>query len=830
MATSDPVDKLNPTARRFLDMHIRNASGQRAAPRIAVGRQAVQANPTQANPTAQTGNGAQAVPSEGTGSTGDAVRSQVDPVKVQQRLIRNHFNLLKLKYEEVLPQHTSTAGALKFVYNAAKAAVENEQWDVAAGAVKDLERAIQRPPPTRPQPSTTTDTATTRTATTAQGATSQVDPVKVRQRLIRNHFNLLQLKYQSVLPMHTSTAPALTAVYQKAKRAVDSEQWDIAARAVQDLDEAIRRPPPDHPDTVTRRFKAVEVEYRKVLPLHTITAGALTFHYDAAKIAMGGGRWDMANAALTDLEDAVKIPPLRPRTATPETATQKKEREAYESAYRDIDGAQRRVLAAAPKSQQARIGADFLKLPMPPAPLQIRDFNFKQALIDATPKLRKAEEVNLARDFDQAEPGVRVRIQKAALYAKQSGAMKGQETAISEIEEIVTRATEELEAGQHAEAIKLIKQAGALADAVAKPYEALVFIERSKAMFARAERALQQKDLWGDQDRRKQLAADYENLSKDHAEALTTDDHPRWESTAGAKQLKAKTIVEEARAKGAERWANDSKQKAANRRPVKGGLGDTLTTMPKFSALSEADKFDVMAVSLEYGKEALQTKMQEVYIAAQVQGVALSLSPAQVAAALGYSGTNFDDINGLLRGSADPSKFTAKKLDQIKVHIELLREALDLLPDYGTAGYPLFRWETPHGDSLQSRYSVGSEFEIKDFWSTGASGGSLVDAKKPPTAEILIWGKKGSKGKDISLLSGVLNEGGRSDGAQLKGQGGGEVLFPPGSRFRTEFCKAYDAANHEVDAETVKKELVRRDPRLPGSPVTFHYRIEVTEL
>ena len=229
------------------------------------------------------------MPSEGTGSTGDAVRSQVDPVKVQQRLIRNHFALLKLKYEEVLPQHTSTAGALRFVYNAAKVAVENEQWDVAAGAVKDLERAIQRPPPIRPQPSTTADATTTPTATTARGATSQVDPVKVRQRLIRNHFNLLELKYQGVLPLHSSTAPALTAIYQKAKRAVDGEQWDLAARAVKDLEDAIRRPPPDHPDTVMRRFKAVEVEYLKVLPLHTITAGALTFHYDAAKDRDGRG-------------------------------------------------------------------------------------------------------------------------------------------------------------------------------------------------------------------------------------------------------------------------------------------------------------------------------------------------------------------------------------------------------------------------------------------------------------------------------------------------------------------------------------------------------------
>ena len=829
MATSDPVD-LNPTALHFLDKHIRNPGGQRAAPRIAAGRQAVQANATRANPTAQTGNGTQAVRNEGTGSTGDAVRSQVDPVKVQQRLIRNHFNLLKLKYEDVLPKHTSTAGALKFVYNAAKVAVENEQWDVAAGAVKDLERAIQRPPPVRPQPSTTSTTATTTTATTTQGAASQIDSGAARQRLIRSHFNLLQLKYQAVLPMHTSTAPALTAVYQRAKRAVDSEQWDFATRAVRDLEEAIRRPPADHHDTVLHRFKAVESEYLKVLPLHTITAGALTFHYDAVRLAMGGGRWDIANAALTDLEEAVKIPPTRPGTVAPETATKKKEREAYEAAFRDIDGTHKRVLEAAADSQQARIGVEFLKLPMPPAPLQIRDSNFKQALIDATPKLRKAEEVNLAREFDQVKPRVLVQIQKAALYAKQSGAMKGQETAISEIEGIVARATEEVESGRHAEATKLLRQAGTLAEAAAKPYEALVFIERSKTMFARAERALQQKDLWADQDRRKDLAADYEKLSKDHAEALTTDDHPRWASTAEVKQLKAKDIVEEARAKTADRWVNDSKRKAVHRKPAEGGLGDTLTTMPKFSKLSEADKFDLMSSSLEYGNEQLKTKMQEVYLAAQVQGVALALSPAQVAAALGYSGTNFDDINGLLRGSADLSKFTAKKLDQIKVHIELLCEALDLLPDYGTAGYPLFRWETPHGDSLQSRYSVGRVFEIKDFWSTGASGGSLVDAKKPPTAEILIWGKKGSKGKDISLLSGVLNEGGRSDGAQLKGQGGGEVLFPPGSRFRTEYCKVFDAANNEVDAATVKKELVRRDPRLPGAPVTFHYRIEVTEL
>ena len=273
-----------------------------------------------------------------------------------------------------------------------------------------------------------------------------------------------------------------------------------------------------------------------------------------------------------------------------------------------------------------------------------------------------------------------------------------------------------------------------MADAVAKPYDALVFIERSKTMFARAERALQQKDLWADQDRRKQLAADYENLSKDHAEALTTDDHQRWASTAEVKQLKAKTIVEEARAKAADRWVNDSKQKAANRKPAEGGLGETLTTMPKFSKLSEADKFDVMSSSLEYGKEQLKTKMQEVYIAAQVQGAALPLSPAQVAAALGYSGTNFDDINGLLRGSADPSTFSAKKLDQIKVHIELLREAIDLLPDYGTAGYPLFRWETPHGDYLQSRYSVGrgSRSRISGARALPAGRSSTRRSRRPP--------------------------------------------------------------------------------------------------
>ena len=121
---------------------------------------------------------------------------------------------------------------------------------------------------------------------------------------------------------------------------------------------------------------------------------------------------------------------------------------------------------------------------------------------------------------------------------------------------------------------------------------------------------------------------------------------------------------------------------------------------------------------------------------------------------------------------------------------------------------------------MQSRYQVDSPvFEIKEFWSTGAGGGSAVGAS--PTAEILVWGKKKSKAKSISMLSKIAGEGARSDKAQLKGQGAGEVLFAPGTRFKTRFFKAFDRNN---------KEVLQRIDAKDNRVTDFHYRIEIEEV
>jgi len=489
---------------------------------------------------------------------------------------------------------------------------------------------------------------------------------------------------------------------------------------------------------------------------------------------------------------------------------------AYKTAYDQITSADRLVDSANAGSEVAKLGVAFKAIPMPPDPANVVDF--VQALADAQSKLALAPTIQKAEDYDFAESWAMQPIRKAGVYTKQSGPMKGQEKANNEVVALVTKAAAAVKKQDYETAATLISDAGKRAREVSQPYELLIKIEQNKPLFARVEKLLGQKKLSPDL---KQEKDGYNQLSKNLAAALKTTDHKAWKSAFEEKEKAATRILKSSQQQQVADWYETQQARPAEGAGSGGGIATGLATMPDLSAMSEADKSAAMCKQVGWSPESLKRRATDVYAKALLEGQKLDLTPAQMAAAAGYSGDAYSQMNGLLRGSLDTTKLTPEKLDLVKVQIELLCQALDKLPDYDPAGFPLFRWETPYGDYLQSRYQVASPvFEIKEFWSTGAGGGSAVGAT--PTAEILVWGKKKSKAKSISALS-VFggSEGSRADGNQLKGQGAGEVLFAPGTKFKTRFFKAFDRNNKEV-----LERIDSKDKRT----VDLHYRIEIEEV
>lgn len=507
---------------------------------------------------------------------------------------------------------------------------------------------------------------------------------------------------------------------------------------------------------------------------------------------------------------AAQLPtaPPRPSTPLPDTADQK----AYKEAYANIKAADARVDGAKRGSEVTKLGVAFKAIPMPPDPANVAVFSL--ALADAQSKLALAQPIEEANDYDYAESWAMPAIRKAGVYTKQSGAMKGQENANKDVLTLATKAATALKQKDYVTAEALLKDAGNRAREVNMPYDTLVRIEQNKPLFARAEKLIKQKAVT------KEFAKNYSQESKSLAAALKTTNYKDWESTFKAKRTLADQIVRDCQAHEVDAWFDGQQAQPATGTGSGGGIATGLATMPNLSAMSEAEKFDAMSEQYGIPTDRLKTQVTDLYAQALFEGQKLDLSPAQIAAAAGYSGTNYDSMNGLLRGSLDITKVTPKKLDLLKVQIDLLCQTLEKLPDYDPGGFPLFRWETPYGDYLQSRYQVASPvFEIKEFWSTGAGGGSAVGAV---TTEIVIWGKKQSKAKSISMLSLFGgSEGSRADGGRLKGQGAGEVLFAPGTKFKTRTFKAFDKANKEV--------LERIDSK-SGRAVDFHYRVEIEEV
>ena len=134
------------------------------------------------------------------------------------------------------------------------------------------------------------------------------------------------------------------------------------------------------------------------------------------------------------------------------------------------------------------------------------------------------------------------------------------------------------------------------------------------------------------------------------------------------------------------------------------------------------------------------------------------LSPGEAVALFSYTTGDYKKMNGLLLKAGvgtGPADDDERKVQTV---IDQTLNAMAKLPVHPAA--PTSRGETPWpGDALQ--YTVGNEFKLKIFWSTG------MGFTFPGTWQIKVFGKSG---KNVAAFSNSPHE--------------SEVLFPPGCKFR----------------------------------------------
>jgi hypothetical protein len=504
-------------------------------------------------------------------------------------------------------------------------------------------------------------------------------------------------------------------------------------------------------------------------------------------------------------------PPARPTQAPGEAAY----RAALAAAQPVIDGAEA-SLASPPRGSEAvkvRAPYDVASAALATAEAK-RDFLAAAELLKT--KAAAAAVVDAAGTYDKGSFHSRFRtnIRKADITLAQSGVLKGAETVTAAFLDGKKQLDAALAQRDYVTASDILGDVSVKANAAYAPYETLLLAERNKPLFEQAEKLFRQKKL---PPHVVQMKKEYEQFAKDQDNGRKTEDYELMRYGLNNRIDKAKKVVALSQNAAVDAWFDGNQ--AAPAAGSGGGIATNLATMPDFATMDEKAKFDVMANVFREKPEELEERVRQKYAKALADGVKMDLSPAQMAAAIGYSGSNYDRMNGLLRGSLDTTKLAPDELDRAKVQIALLEEALANLPPLDPAGFPLFRWETPYGNYLQTRYQEGATFEIKEFWSTGAGGGSAVGSVN---TEILVWGKKQCGAKDISRLSLFDGtEGSRADGGKLKGQAGGEVLFPPGTKFKTLKFNVFDKDNKEV--------LERVDSK-NANEVDIHYRVEIVEL
>ncbi len=195
-----------------------------------------------------------------------------------------------------------------------------------------------------------------------------------------------------------------------------------------------------------------------------------------------------------------------------------------------------------------------------------------------------------------------------------------------------------------------------------------------------------------------------------------------------------------------------------------------------------------------------------------------ALSPAEMVAIRTYTlstpregkqepgDPDFRDMNKLYRNMAKDRQNSNAPRDvivgdtaKIKAKIALLEKAMSKLPNF-TATQPTYRLDVymrmkevkwPGWPGIFDGYNMGSEFTVDAFWSTGKTGTITTVAE-----QTIIWTVYGGSGKDIDALS------------EMKGEGGGEVLYQPRTKFKVE-AKSIDpqqqGSNNKVWRLTVRE-------------------------
>ena len=156
----------------------------------------------------------------------------------------------------------------------------------------------------------------------------------------------------------------------------------------------------------------------------------------------------------------------------------------------------------------------------------------------------------------------------------------------------------------------------------------------------------------------------------------------------------------------------------------------------------------------------LSEKMANMMLTAQANGRGMSgLNPAVAAAIAIYTSGAYSDINETLLGI--PGKRSKELETKCREVAEIMATAMTKLAVWEE--WPTARGEKPWKGSKE-QYKQGNMFTVKSFWSTG------VGFKFDGSLQISIFGKKGSKAKDVSGFSRFPTE--------------NEVLFPPGTKFK----------------------------------------------
>jgi hypothetical protein len=175
----------------------------------------------------------------------------------------------------------------------------------------------------------------------------------------------------------------------------------------------------------------------------------------------------------------------------------------------------------------------------------------------------------------------------------------------------------------------------------------------------------------------------------------------------------------------------------------------------------------------EFVRRLNETQAQIKKSGARIDG----LSPAEMVAIRTYTQCDpaeYQDMNKMYRGEAvtgDPAKIRAK--------VKTLEKAMSRLPPY-TATQPTNRLDVgppkwADWPRTYAGYQIGSEMTVRAFWSTGKTG-TISNFKDK---QQILWTVYGGSGKDIDALS------------ELEGEGGGEVLYPPNTKFKVE-SRAYE--------------------------------------